>query len=107
MKYIILLVILLMLLTANPEPKPNENFDVTVDFVHYPQIGKFDDCYQIGTRKNISLNMCKKLCNKMDRCEGISYCHYPTQECRMYSDTYDLYYNPKFTSWRNFWNKIY
>ncbi len=89
------------------ESKLKENFDLTTDLVHFPYIGKFDDCYQIGSRRGFSHQMCKNLCNKMESCKGISYRGKPSYECRLYNDTTLLKDDPRFISWFNFWNKMY
>ncbi len=91
----------------NINKKGTENFDLTVDLKHHPYVGKFDDCYLIGVQKNYSSQMCKNLCNRMERCEGISYRGHPHYECRLYNDNYELLYHPNYLSWFNFWNKMY
>lgn len=80
----------------------NENFDLTVGLKQYSHLGKFDDCYQIGTRTGFTSDMCKDLCNKMDSCVGISYGNYPSNECRLYNDTTLLKYDPRYESWYKF-----
>lgn len=96
---IILLLILILLFSYRKEP-----FDIGTNMKHKPTIGRFDDCYNIGIRKNFTLGQCKEMCNKMDRCEGISY---GNNECRFYNDDYDIYYDPNYVSYRNIWNKMY
>ena len=100
MIFVLLILILLFgWISYNKEP-----FDIDVDMTHKPIVGKFDDCYNFGFRKGLTLRQCKDMCNKIDSCEGISY---GNNECRFYNDDYDIYYDPNYVSYRNFWNKMY
>ena len=107
MNNIIVFLIIIIVLVMFFKNKINEGFDLTVNLQQYPRVGKFDDLYQIGTRTVWNVAQCKDICNKMESCAGISYRGRPFYECRLYNDTTDLYYDPRYLSWRNFWNKIY
>jgi len=104
---IIVVIVIIGIINIIMNNKKMEGFDLDVGLVHHPYVGKFDDCYQIGTRKNFSHTMCKNLCNHMDSCSGISYRGHPNYECRLYNDTSLLKYDPRYVSWFNFWNKMY
>jgi hypothetical protein len=106
----LLIVIMIIIILSGFCPIINkEGFDigVGVDGKHLYYSGKFDDCHQIGTRYGITDSQCKRLCNKMDSCVGISYKKSPNNECALYNDTSLLKVDPGYRSWFNFWNKMY
>jgi len=100
---IIIVIIFIIYMTFR---KRSEGLDLAVNMRQYPHKGKFDDCYQIGTRYGFTAQKCKDMCNKMDSCVGISYGNPPLNECRLYNDTSLLKYDPRYISWFNFANRL-
>jgi len=76
-----------------------EPFDIATGLRHQPYMGKFDDCYQIGTRLGLSSENCKDLCNRTHSCRGISYRGRPHYECRLYNDAALENNDPRYVSW--------
>lgn len=85
-----------------------ENFTLGPNLHHEAKLGKFKDDYLIGVTPVKNLDQCKKVCNKMESCEGISYTDKPGPiECRLYNDTAWMIPYTNYLSWRKFGTKIY
>ena len=91
------------------------NFDLGPDLYHYPNRGSFPREHLIGRIPTHNIIECKKVCNKLDSCKGITWkvgsqcCDTP--RCYLFNDNSEIIKTPyaknNFISWRNFYNKLY
>jgi len=65
----------------------------------YPRIGKFDDNNLI-IKLNTDVRLCKRICNFMTECEGVSYMRDPFNICNLYYSANKTNNNPFFLSFR-------
>jgi len=100
---VIIVIIFLFLLLIN---KKREHFDLSYNLTHFPWVGRFHNENLIGITYARNLYDCKSRCNKMDSCYGVSY-NSLSNDCRLYNQTTDATFDPRYLSWRNFWRTIY